>query len=92
MMTARNPAQAITIQRSLGVVCQELANPESGQAQNNNLDHRLSRIEKGMIIEALARCGGVQVQAAKILGIKERSLWHRIRKYEIDVTAIKKNR
>jgi transcriptional regulator with GAF, ATPase, and Fis domain len=81
-----------TIQRSLGVVCQELANPESGQAQNNNLDHRLSRIEKGMIIEALARCGGVQVQAAKILGIKERSLWHRIRKYEIDVTAIKKNR
>lgn len=56
---------------------------------NHGLDRRLADIEKGIIIEALTRAGGVQVRAAKALGIKERSLWHRIKKYEIDVTSFK---
>ena len=43
-----------------------------------------------MIVRALVRAGGKQVEAAQLLGIKERSLWHRIRKYEIDVSALKK--
>ena len=54
------------------------------------LDARLHEIEKTMIIEAMARAGGVQVRAAELLGINERSLWHRIKKYHIDVTPFKK--
>ena len=54
-----------------------------------NLDHRLNELEKGIIIDALKQSAGVQKNAAHALGIKERSLWHRIKKYEIDATAFK---
>ncbi|NPU85337.1 MAG: sigma-54-dependent Fis family transcriptional regulator [Syntrophaceae bacterium] len=63
---------------------------EFSVTEGNTLDDRLSEIEKGMIIEAITRAGGVQVRAAEILGINQRSLWHRIRKYGIDAAAIKK--
>jgi transcriptional regulator with GAF, ATPase, and Fis domain len=53
------------------------------------LDERLAEIEKGMIIEALTRAGGIQARAAQILGINPRSLWHRIKKYNIDVPSLK---
>ena len=53
------------------------------------LDDRLKEMEKGMIVEALRQTNGVQVRAAKKLGINERSLWHRIKKYGIDVSAFK---
>jgi len=56
-----------------------------------NLENRLKELEKGIIIEVLSRAGGVQVTAAKLLGIKERSLWHRIKKLGIDVHSIKQN-
>jgi DNA-binding NtrC family response regulator len=56
---------------------------------DQGLDERLAEIEKAMIIGALARTGGVQKRAAKLLGIKERSLWHRVSKYGIDVAALK---
>ena len=58
---------------------------------NAGIDQRLKDLEKGMIIDALMRCGGVQVMAARRLGIKERSLWHRIKKLEIDVRSLKHN-
>ncbi len=64
-----------------------LAVSEDIEAQN--LDQRLNAIEKGMILEALNRCGGIQVRAAELLGIKERSLWHRIAKHHIDVAAFR---
>ncbi len=54
------------------------------------LDDRLGEIEKGMIIEALTRAGGIQARAAQILGINQRSLWHRIKKYNIDPSSFKK--
>lgn len=53
------------------------------------LDERLAGIEKGIIIEALTRAGGVQVRAAELLKINQRSLWHRIKKHGIDVTSLK---
>ena len=56
---------------------------------SQNLDERLEAMEKGLILEALAKTGGVQVRAAALLGIKERSLWHRIAKHHIDVTAVR---
>jgi transcriptional regulator with PAS, ATPase and Fis domain len=55
------------------------------------LDDRLAEIEKGMIIEALTRAGGIQSRAAQILGINQRSLWHRIKKFNIDVSTFKNN-
>jgi len=58
--------------------------PKSG-----DIDQRLRELEKELIIAALKRAGGVQVAAAKILGIKERSLWHRIKKFEIDTSQFK---
>ena len=56
---------------------------------NIPLDERLREIEKSMIIEALRRTGGVQVRATELLGINQRSLWHRIKKHNIDVKGIK---
>ncbi|MEX1347148.1 MAG: sigma 54-interacting transcriptional regulator [Desulfobacterales bacterium] len=54
-----------------------------------SLDERLTEIEKSIIIEALKKTGGVQVRATELLGINQRSLWHRIKKYDIDVKGIK---
>jgi transcriptional regulator with PAS, ATPase and Fis domain len=53
------------------------------------IDERMKLLEKEMIIDALKNCGGVQVRAASVLGINQRSLWHRIKKHEIDVNTIK---
>jgi transcriptional regulator with PAS, ATPase and Fis domain len=56
---------------------------------NLSLDERINEIEKSMIIEALRKTGGVQVRATELLGINQRSLWHRIKKHRIDVKSIK---
>ncbi len=56
---------------------------------NLPLDERINEIEKSMIIEALRKTGGVQVRATELLGINQRSLWHRIKKHKIDVKSIK---
>jgi len=55
-----------------------------------NLDQRLQDFEKNILIHALTQTRGVQKQSAKLLGIKERSLWHRLKKYNIDASAYKK--
>jgi len=54
-----------------------------------SLDGILEQIERQLIHEALGRTGGVQTRAARLLGITERSLWHRIKKLGIDVDDIK---
>jgi transcriptional regulator with GAF, ATPase, and Fis domain len=64
-----------------------LQNPESSLSRP--IDDRLDEVEKGLIIEALSRMGGVQVKAAELLGINQRSLWHRIKKLGIDVETLK---
>ncbi len=58
---------------------------------NLPLDERINEIEKSMIIEALRKTGGVQVRATELLGINQRSLWHRIKKHKIDVKSLKSN-
>jgi transcriptional regulator with PAS, ATPase and Fis domain len=55
-----------------------------------SLDERLAEAESRMIRQALAQSGGVQTDAAQILGIKERSLWYRIKKHGITVTSFRK--
>jgi transcriptional regulator with PAS, ATPase and Fis domain len=61
----------------------------ANNAANISLDERLKEIEKSMIIEALKKTGGVQVRATELLGITQRSLWHRIKKHGIDVKGMK---
>lgn len=51
-----------------------------------DLDEELARFERETILAALNKADGVQVQAALLLGINERSLWHRIKKFGIQIT------
>ncbi|MEK6771486.1 MAG: sigma-54 dependent transcriptional regulator [Pseudomonadota bacterium] len=53
---------------------------------DQDLDGWLTEVERRAILEALAACHGVQAQAARRLGVSERSLWHRIKKLNIQVT------
>ena len=54
-----------------------------------DLDRWLAESEKKIIMSALKRCKGVQSRAAEKLGINQRSLWHRVKKYDIDVDLFK---
>ena len=71
-----------------GLSSQVLNIPKPGDT-SGSIDDQLREMEKGMIVEALKSCGGVQVKAAELLGINQRSLWHRVKKYGIDVASIK---
>ena len=50
-----------------------------------SLEDAISALEKNMIIDALKKTQGSQAKASKILGISERSMWYRVKKYEIDM-------
>jgi transcriptional regulator with GAF, ATPase, and Fis domain len=63
-----------------------LTTPPTGAG---SLKDRLQAFEKGLIIDALRQAHGVQKKAAQILGIKERSLWHRVKKFELDASQFK---
>jgi len=58
---------------------------ELAQVMDEGLDNWLASVERNIIIDALKETDGVQVQAARLLGISERSLWHRVKKLEIRV-------
>jgi two-component system response regulator AtoC len=53
-----------------------------------DLDGELANIERDTILEALRQTGGVQVKAAALLNISERSLWHRVKKLGIKIEAV----
>ncbi len=53
------------------------------------LDAKLELMEKEIIIAALRKTRGIQVKAADILGINQRSLWHRIKKFDIDIDTFR---
>ena len=63
--------------------------PQGFLAHEADLDAHLAAEEKRLILLALHRCGGVQARAAEMLGIKPRSLWHRIKKHDIDPGVFK---
>jgi len=58
---------------------------ELAEVMESGLDSWLASVERRLIVAALKETGGVQVQAARLLGISERSLWHRVKKLEIRV-------
>ncbi len=48
-----------------------------------SLKNKIKEIEKEEIIKALQECGWVQARAAKKLGITERMIGYKIKKYDI---------
>jgi Response regulator containing CheY-like receiver, AAA-type ATPase, and DNA-binding domains len=50
-----------------------------------DLDRHLEDVERNLIIQALEQTNGVQVKAAELLHISERSMWHRIKKQGINI-------
>lgn len=59
--------------------------PDDGTKLPGDLDRELESIERRYITDALNQTGGVQVKAAALLGIAERSLWHRMKKLGIKI-------
>ena len=73
----------------------EIINRQGLMVMANNLngdialDDKLMIMEKEMIINALKMTRGIQIKAANILGINQRSLWHRIKKLNIDINMVR---
>lgn len=77
---------------SVNAIAEKEANelPSMPDLEGRNLDELIIDYEKKLIVEALEKSGGIQARAALLLGINQRSLWHRAKKYKIDVRTIKK--
>ncbi|WP_324352255.1 helix-turn-helix domain-containing protein [Desulfovibrio sp.] len=44
----------------------------------------MNEYEKGLIVQALRRAGGVQTEAARLLGITAKNLWNKLQKHGLD--------
>jgi transcriptional regulator with PAS, ATPase and Fis domain len=55
----------------------------SAQKLKGSLNETLDTVERGIILEALKETGGVQTRAAEKLGISERVLRYKLKKYTI---------
>jgi len=62
---------------------------ESWPNGGTTLKQTLESVERELILQALRRAGGVQVEAAKLLSIEPKNLWYKIRKHGIDLRAVK---
>jgi two-component system NtrC family response regulator len=71
------------------VTFQERLPDEPTLQPGHSLDDTLEDAERKLIRAALRRTAGVQTRAARLLGITERSLWHRIKKLNIEVGDLK---
>lgn len=52
-------------------------------AEDLNLSEAVSRIEAETVRQALSRTDGNKAEAARVLGISERTLWYKLKKYKI---------
>jgi DNA-binding NtrC family response regulator len=57
--------------------------PDKRSAPVTTLNEGMARAEKDLILKALEHTGHVKAKAAKVLGISERTLWYKIKKYNI---------
>ena len=55
----------------------------------NTTNFNLEETERITIIRALKQSGGVQKEAAKLLGISRRAIHYKIKKYDIDSAALR---
>lgn len=68
--------------------------PEDYQENIHELPllERLERIEKELILDALKGCKGNMARASRKLGVSERVMGLRIKKFDVDLKAFKKSR
>ncbi len=59
------------------------AEASAGQSEGETLNDKIESLEKSMIYDALAKMNGNQTQAGKLLGITERNLRYKMKKYDI---------
>jgi two-component system response regulator PilR (NtrC family) len=60
------------------------ARTSSLPVEGANLDHLVNDYERGLLLEALQRAGGVKKRAAKLLGVSFRSFRYRLQKLGLD--------
>lgn len=60
--------------------------------QENLLRNNLENIERHIIVSALRRTNGNQVEAARQLGTTKRIIALRVQKYKIDISEFRKKR
>jgi len=63
--------------------------PKPSSSENKSFS--LEESERNTIIRALKQAGGVQKNAAKLLGISRRAIHYKIKKYGIDSSALRPN-
>ena len=63
--------------------------PAAGGSGPLTLGERVDLLERAFVLDALARSGGVQAAAARLLGVSERSMWHLVKKHRIEVARMK---
>ncbi|BAU50206.1 Fis family transcriptional regulator [Sulfurifustis variabilis] len=71
-----------------GEVERTAENGPTWHPRDGGLDDWLANVERRAILQALGQTSGVQAHAAKLLGVSERSLWHRIKKLGIQISRV----
>ncbi|TAL17598.1 PAS domain S-box protein [bacterium] len=56
----------------------------AGMLAGQALREALERCERDFVTEALQKCGGKKIQAAKMLGISRKNLWEKITRFAIE--------
>ena len=59
---------------------------ETAPDDTGNLRETLQDMERNMIVAALKKAGGIQKDAARLLGVSPKNLWNKIQKHRIAVT------
>ncbi len=57
---------------------------------SGSLEDTLAQVERQILVDTLRKVNGVQARAAELLGISERSMWHRVKKHDISVETVKR--
>ncbi|HAA02426.1 MAG TPA: sigma-54-dependent Fis family transcriptional regulator [Syntrophobacteraceae bacterium] len=66
----------------------QLARSSSGQQSPDGLIASAAHDEKTALVDALMACRGNQSKAARLLGVNRVTVWHRIKKYGIDIREL----
>lgn len=61
----------------------ELSSPAVEIAEDMDLEARVEQLERQLLNKALSESAGNKAKAARILKISERTLWYKIKKYEL---------
>ena len=57
--------------------------PAADELESLDLDAAVSAVERRMVLRALQASGDNKVEAARLLGVSERTLWYKLKKYRL---------